>query len=97
MISLCVLLILFSTGKANSNVADVQQNSSADGPCKLIETQLGKISGIALKTVPEKHKHHIDFCGYRGIPFAKPPIGELRFKVSMRYVIFFSISIFLCV
>lgn len=45
--------------------------------CKLIETKLGKISGVQLTTVFGGRP----FCAYFGIRFGKPPIGELRFKV----------------
>lgn len=47
-----------------------------------VDTKLGKINGKELKTVlgdPE----NVRFCSYRGIPYAKPPIGDLRFKVIL--------------
>ena len=37
----------------------------------------GKIEGIVEKTVNGKA-----FKSFLGIPFAKPPLGELRFEVS---------------
>ena len=41
----------------------------------LIETPLGKISGTMLKTRLERN-----IFAYRSIPYAKPPIKELRFQ-----------------
>lgn len=46
--------------------------------CKVIETKLGKISGVQLKTVFGGKP----FCGYFGIRFGLPPVGDLRFKVG---------------
>ncbi|MEH7131063.1 carboxylesterase family protein [Neobacillus drentensis] len=37
---------------------------------KLVETKYGKISGVKQN----------GFSAYKGIPYAKPPIGELRFR-----------------
>lgn len=41
----------------------------------LVNTWLGPIQGTIIKTL---YGH--DIYAFRGIPYAKPPIGELRFK-----------------
>lgn len=41
----------------------------------VVPTEGGKISGIVEETTEEK-----PFSSYYGIPYAKPPVGELRFK-----------------
>ena len=43
----------------------------------IIQTKSGKISGII-----EESFSGINYFSYLGIPFAEPPIGNLRFKVS---------------
>lgn len=43
-----------------------------------VETRQGVLKGKQWKTC----KGRI-FVGFTGIPFAKPPIGDLRFKVSI--------------
>lgn len=43
-----------------------------------VETGQGRISGIE-----EKSTHGKTFYSYYGIPFAMPPVGKLRFKVSL--------------
>lgn len=48
----------------------------ADG-CPVITTTLGDIAGVRINTVFGNGT----FCSYRGIRFAKAPVGELRFKV----------------
>lgn len=45
--------------------------------CNVINTKLGKISGTQMTTLFDENS----FCGYRGIRFAMPPVGDLRFKV----------------
>lgn len=48
--------------------------SAHDDP--IVETKLGKVRGLALHSVVGD-----DFLAFKGIPYAKPPVGELRFKV----------------
>lgn len=43
----------------------------------LRETKYGKIKGLILKSRDGRSYH-----SYTGIPYAKPPIGRLRFKVG---------------
>jgi len=42
-----------------------------------VRVQEGKLIGIVEKGVYGDY-----YIAFRGIPYAKPPIGELRFKVS---------------
>ena len=49
--------------------------------CPIVETTLGKLQGKILGKV-EGGK---DVFLYTRIPFAKPPIGELRFEAPVRY------------
>lgn len=44
---------------------------------KTVEIKNGAVRGIMNKTILNQK----DFYSFRGIPFAKPPLGELRFKV----------------
>lgn len=45
---------------------------------KVVETTNGKIRGILNTTL----LNDIPFYAFKGIPYAKPPIGPLRFKVN---------------
>lgn len=50
-----------------------------------IETSHGPVRGKQNRTLFEKKS----FYSFRGIPFAKPPIGELRFKVEIESLLHF--------
>lgn len=50
------------------------------GECRIIETKSGKVRGMKRTTLFRK----MDFYSYKGIPYAKPPTGDLRFKVNNR-------------
>lgn len=43
-----------------------------------VKTKSGEIEGKDSKSLFDKRPFH----SFRGIPYAKPPIGDLRFKVS---------------
>lgn len=63
---------------------------------KIVETRNGAVRGILNKTIFNQKP----FYSFRGIPFAEPPIAELRFKVLvyrclnnnffLKYKLFFS-------
>lgn len=54
----------------------VTQESSNDQTCK-VSTNSGQIRGILNYTLFDD----LPFYSFRGIPFGKPPVGNLRFKV----------------
>lgn len=45
---------------------------------KTVEIADGSIRGIRETSL----RKQVDFYAFRGIPFGKPPLGELRFKVN---------------
>ncbi|XP_047352531.1 esterase B1-like isoform X2 [Vespa velutina] len=51
--------------------------SSAAEFTPVIQTTKGPMKGLVLTTIRESKKYH----SYRGIPYGKPPIGHLRFRI----------------
>lgn len=47
---------------------------------KLVNTVNGSVRGLKCTTIYEKKTYY----AFRGIPYAKPPINELRFKVTSK-------------
>lgn len=47
----------------------------------LVELPIGKISGSTQKTIDGRQ-----FYAFEGIPYAKPPIGDLRFEVIKKRI-----------
>lgn len=53
-------------------------SSAAPDQYRIVETKYGQIRGLKRTTLLEK----VDYYAFRGIPYAKAPIGPRRFKVS---------------
>ena len=51
---------------------------------KIIQTQGGKVRGSKELTALENKEYY----AFKGIPFAEPPIGNLRFKVYNFFFLF---------
>jgi para-nitrobenzyl esterase len=62
--------LLRSAVCAANLVAQAQAASSADDATLIVQTAAGKVRGVAGQGVRE----------FKGIPFAAPPVGELRFE-----------------
>lgn len=54
----------------------VVQYRLSTGRTKLLETKCGKLKGMERRTVYDGESYY----SFEGIPFAKPPLGELRFR-----------------
>lgn len=48
----------------------------------IVKTDNGKVRGVAQTTFLNQK----EYIAYRGIPYAEPPVGNLRYKVRMRIV-----------
>lgn len=67
LIYLCLTPLLAANG-----------SGSIDDIYKTVEIKDGAVRGLMNRTILNQK----DFFSFRGIPFAKPPVGELRFKVQ---------------
>ena len=73
-----IVLLALTIYKVTSEEEVVPLNEDKDDSMLTVTTDLGKVKGS--KQLSSKGKTYYSF---HGIPFAKPPIGELRFKVSL--------------
>lgn len=55
--------------------------------CPVVNTKYGTVFGSS-----ELSRNNRSYMSFKGIPYAKPPVGELRFQVSF----FFLFWLYLC-
>lgn len=48
----------------------------------IVQTNKGAVKGEILKTI---HNLSIEYSSFRAIPYAKPPVGQLRFQVGKSF------------
>lgn len=48
----------------------------------VVSTKQGKLAGEWMQTSP----YRVIYASFRGIPYAQPPVGSLRFKVNERII-----------
>lgn len=68
----------------------VTVNYIAANQYKIVETFNGQVRGIQKKTL----WNGIPFYAFKGIPFAKPPVGDLRLKVQLFIWLFLDYLLF---
>lgn len=68
------LLILLSVTYFGANSAPASDSNELP----IVKTKNGDVLGSIATTLLDQRK----FFSFQGIPYAKPPIGELRFRVS---------------
>lgn len=55
----------------------------------VVETPSGPVRGLVLRTV----WNSVKYSSFKGIPYAKPPLGDLRFKVNLSKTLLFFPSV----
>lgn len=68
---LCTSRHLFGFSKLN-----ITRKMSSESV--LVQTKSGPVRGLCKTTID-----NLNYVSFQGIPYAQPPIGELRFKVSL--------------
>jgi hypothetical protein len=66
------MVLLLLVGACSFLVSSVQASSKP-----VVKVQQGLLQGKLLTSARSKNK----FVGFLGIPYAKPPVGDLKFKV----------------
>nr|XP_014092435.1 esterase B1 isoform X1 [Bactrocera oleae] len=75
MVDINVPLINLLQTSVNFVVHRIQQYQATTSETTVIPTKYGQVKGVKRKTI---YNHH--FYAFEGIPYAKPPLGELRFR-----------------
>lgn len=77
---ICDKFCVTELGSQNINISNlISRKQIMENP--LLEISDGKIQGTVLKNIDNDNIY-----GFLGIPFAKPPVGNLRFKVGRNYI-----------
>ena len=73
-VNLFLLSITNRVVASETDAVEVEQRSPENGCKQAVTTQQGRVSGYL------EYKNDIGVCAYKGIPYAKPPLGNLRWQ-----------------
>lgn len=62
---------------------DTLSASEADEDIRVVQTNYGSVRGLRNSTLFQERT----YFSFRGIPYGKPPVGALRFKVNIILVL----------
>lgn len=72
------LFLFFLFGTITTIAYSAPSSTLADTNLPIVKTKNGDLRGTIATTLLDQRK----FLSFRGIPYAKPPIGPFRFRVS---------------
>ncbi|KAG8034169.1 hypothetical protein G9C98_001253 [Cotesia typhae] len=72
-----ILRLIFSTVLISTTVQQLVLSDSDFDSRPIVYTQQGRLRGIKKKNVDGSSYYY----AFHGVPYAKPPLGNLRFKV----------------
>ena len=75
---LALMLLVFHT--SSSLAMDRLDPVGTPSPRVVVETPLGPVEGSRVETVDPRTNLSLSYTQYTMIPFAAPPLGELRFR-----------------
>lgn len=74
------LVIIFSVLSLSSKPANADSDTSEEDESSIVETESGRVRGRKNYTLYESKPYY----EFKGIPYARAPVDELRFKVNYR-------------
>ena len=77
----CGLLIIFHNFRSDKVIVFQQENTNNDDPLLVSIPSLGQIRGSEMKSSAGRN-----ISVFRAIPYAKPPLGNLRLNVQCRSI-----------
>lgn len=78
-----VKIILLAVFFVNFVLCENESTATSDNnvATQLVQTNSGSVRGEVLQTI----RHKLTYYSFKGIPYAKVPTGDLRFKVSAKF------------
>lgn len=74
---LCIIILIFTFYRTIEH--KIQQYRQTTNESVLADTEYGKVRGVKRLSI-----YDVPYFSFEGIPYAQPPVGELRFRAPQR-------------